>query len=159
MLHVLRTVRALHERLEHHDRDNASAPVCSVTQLDICPSIRENTKMLLRDQHAGGFLHHGNAHRNEIHRTSDPRRKKSHPCACGDCHERTRLACPCVQTSAENTLGDCTLIVTVTGTSVATIQQSASTQNPSFESLEQVLYGCPVVYATISTSRGIASES
>ena len=29
-----------------------------------------------------------------------------------------------------------TNIATVTGTSVATIQQSASTQNPSFESLE-----------------------
>ena len=51
-----------HERLEHHDRDNASAPVCSVTQLDIWPSIRENARMLWRDPHAGGFLQHGNAH-------------------------------------------------------------------------------------------------
>ena len=48
MLRVLRTVRTPHERLEtvsageHHDSDNASAPVCSLTQLDIWPSIREN---------------------------------------------------------------------------------------------------------------------
>ena len=50
---------------------------------------------------------------------------------------------------AENAPVNCTLFATVTGTSVATIQQSASTQKPSCESLEQVLYGCPVVFATI----------
>ena len=79
MLRVLRTVRTPHERQEHHDRDNASAPVCSMTQLDIWPSTREYTMMLWRDPHAGGFLHHKNTQRNEIHRTtSDTKRKKSH---------------------------------------------------------------------------------
>ena len=37
---------------------------------------------------------------------------------------------------AQNTLINCTHIATATRTSVATIQQSASTQNPSCESLE-----------------------
>ena len=46
---------------------------------------------------------------------------------------------------AENTPVHCTHIATITGTTVATIQQTASTQNPSRESLERVLYGCPVV--------------
>ena len=46
MLRVLCTVRTPHERLEpageHHDSDNAFVPVCSMTQLDIWPSIGEN---------------------------------------------------------------------------------------------------------------------
>ena len=89
---------------EHHDGDNASAPVSSVTQLDIWLSVQENTRMSWSCQHAGGFLHHGNDHRNEIHRTiSDPKRETVSSCTRGDWREPSRLACPCVQTSAENT--------------------------------------------------------
>ena len=44
--------------------------------------------------------------------------------------ERSRLAC------RKHSLINCTHIATATRTSVATIQQSASTQNPSCESLE-----------------------
>ena len=90
---------------KHHDSDKASAPVCSMTQLDIWPSIREGTRMLWRDPHACGFLRRGNAQRNEIHRiTSDPKPAKVSSCTGGDWHEHSRLACPCVLTSAENTL-------------------------------------------------------
>ena len=54
MLRVLRTVRTPHERLETvyiRWRNNITAttrlPVCPVTQLDIWPSLREVTTMLL----------------------------------------------------------------------------------------------------------------
>ena len=109
MLRVLRTVRTPHERLEtesaeeHRDSDNAPAPVCSMTQLDLWPSTRENRRRLWRDPHAGGFLQ-GNAGRNDIHRTtSDLKPATVSSCTCGDWHERSRLACPFVLTSAENT--------------------------------------------------------
>ena len=54
MLRVLRTVRTPHERLETVKiswKNNITAktrlPVCSVIQLDIWPSLREVTRMLL----------------------------------------------------------------------------------------------------------------
>ena len=57
--------------------------------------------MLCRDPHAGDFLHQRDAGRNEIHRTaSDPNPETVSSCTCGDWHERLRLACPCVLTSA-----------------------------------------------------------
>ena len=93
--------------------------------------------MLWRDPRAGGFLHQGNAGRNEIHRTTSDKPETVSSCTCGDWHERVRLACPCDLTSAEHIfLVNSTHITTVTGTRVATIQQSAPTQNQSFESLE-----------------------
>ena len=127
---------------EHHDGDNASAPVSSVTQLDIWPSIQENTEMFSGNQHAGGFLHHGNDQRNEIHRTiSDPKRETVSSCTRGDWREPFKIGLSmCADLCRKHSI-----IATGTGTSVATFQQSASTQNPSFESLEQVPYGCPVV--------------
>ena len=76
----------------------------------------ERTKrMLCCDPRAGGFLHQGNAGRNEIHRTtSDPKLETVSSCTCGDWHERVRLACPCDLTSAS--LVNSTHIATVTGT-------------------------------------------
>ena len=38
--------------------------------------------------------------------------EKVSSCTCGDWHENTRLACPCVQTSAENSLVNCTATIT-----------------------------------------------
>ena len=93
---------------QHCDRDSAPAPVCPMTQLDIWPSTRENKRMLWRNPRAGGFLHHGHARRNEIHRTtSDPKPATGSSCTCGDWHERSRLSCPCVQTSAEKKKKGC----------------------------------------------------
>ena len=67
--------------------------------------MRENKEDVCRDPHSGGFLHQGNAGRNEIHRTtSDPKRETVSSCTCGDWHERLRLACPCALNSAEHTL-------------------------------------------------------
>ena len=54
---------------------------------------------------------------------------------------------------AEDTLINCTHLATVTRTSGATIQQSASRQNPSFGSLERALYGCPVYTRPFQHSR------
>ena len=42
---------------ERRGSDNASAPVCSMTQVDIWPSMRENKEDVCRDPHAGGLLH------------------------------------------------------------------------------------------------------
>ena len=112
MLRVLRTVRTPHERLEtvyiswvNIMTATTPLPVCSVTQLDIWPSLREVTRMLLVI-----FLHHGNAQRNELHRTtSDPRPATDSSCTCGAWREPSRLACPNAHTSAENPLVNCTL--------------------------------------------------
>ena len=91
---------------EHQDRDKAPAPkICSVTQLDIWPSIRETARILWRDPHFGDFLHHGNAQRVH-HTTADPKPVTVSSCTCAVIG--TKLAglsmCPPlnkVQTSAE----------------------------------------------------------
>ena len=111
-------------------------------------------KMLWCDPHAGGFLHHGNTR--FITQPRTPKLAQVSSWTCGDWHERSRLACLCVQTSAENTSWlTAPLIAIVTSTGAVTIQHSAPTQNLSFETLEQVLYGCPVVWSTMPASRGI----
>ena len=85
--------------------------------------------MLWRDPRAGDFFHHGNAQRDSSHNFG-PQAGKSIILVLRTLHQPS----------------------TVAGTSATTIQQSASAQNPSFESLEQALMcGCPLVYATNPT--------
>ena len=123
---------------EHHDSGNASVPVCSMTQLDIWLSIRQN-KRVLRDPHAGDFVDQGNAGRNEVHRTTlDPKPATVPPCTCGDWREPSRLACPCVKTSAGNTSLNCTLITTVTGTRVVRLEWREENTNRGESSWQQL---------------------
>ena len=109
--------------------------------------------MLWRDLHAGGFLHHAHAQPYVIHRTISDQTGNSFILYLWRAFKTGLSMCP--DLCRKHSLVNCTLIATVTGTNIATIQLSASTQNPSCESLERVLYGCPVVYAALPTSRGI----
>ena len=137
MLRVLRTVRTLHERLE-----TACISWGTTWQRHcVCPSLlndttwhltfhtREQRGCLWRDPHAGGFLHHGDAQRN------GPQTGNSFILYLWRL-ARTFMTglSMCPDFCRKHSLVNSTLIATVTR--LATIQQSASTQNQSFESLE-----------------------
>ena len=96
----------------HHDRDNAPAPICSMTQVDIWP---EGTRgCLWGDPHAGAFLLHGNAQRDSSHNLG--RFHLVH--VCGDWHWCVLVSRPLPVTLS---LVCYTLIATVTRTSAAAI--------------------------------------
>ena len=77
----------------HHDRDNAPAPICSMTQVDIWPEGTRGccgvTHMLVLSSSMGML--------NGIHRTTSDR-------FILYLFVGLALVCPCVQTSAGNTL-------------------------------------------------------
>ena len=120
---------------EHHDRDNAPTPTCSVTQLDIWPSIRGTARLLWRDPHFGDFLHHGNAQRVH-HTTADPKPVTVSSCTCAEIGTNLEDWLVHVSTSQQSpdlcrkkTLVNRVLIATVTGTSVATFQGRITTDS------------------------------
>ena len=113
MLRVLRTVRTPHERLEtvyirwgNIMTATTRLPVCSVTQLDIWPSIRENPRMLLVISSTMEML-------NETSFTAQPRipdRPQIHLVLAElGANLQDWLVLMSTHTPAENTLVNCTL--------------------------------------------------
>ena len=159
MLRVLRTVRTPHERLETvyiSWKNNMTAttrlPVCSVTQLDIWPSIRENTRMLLVISSTKEML-------NETSFIAQPRTPDRPQFHLVLAELGANLEDWLVQMSRHlpKTLwSTAPLIAIVTRTSAATVQQSTSTQQSPSSRLNKFCVAVQWYTRHVQQSRGIA---